>query len=187
MKTLLTLFVLFFSSLVVADDISDFEIEGMSIGDSLLTYFSESKIQTNFYPNSKKFAGTMHLIDTGVYDTVRIHYKMDKKFIIHGIGGLIFYMNNIDSCYEKENEIINSLESKFPSAKKYIQGKQKHDADPTGKSIYTLTEFSFENGSITIQCTDWSKSITSELGWHDYLGYTINTNEFINWLSNEAY
>ena len=28
-----------------ADDISDFEIEGMSIGDSLLDYFSESKIK----------------------------------------------------------------------------------------------------------------------------------------------
>ena len=28
-----------------ADDISDFEIEGMSVGDSLLDYFSESKIK----------------------------------------------------------------------------------------------------------------------------------------------
>ena len=46
MKILLTLFVLLFSSSVVAEDISDFEIEGMSIGDSLLDYFSEKKIIT---------------------------------------------------------------------------------------------------------------------------------------------
>ena len=44
MKILLTLFVLFFSSSVVAEDISDFQIEGMSIGDSLLDYLSEEKI-----------------------------------------------------------------------------------------------------------------------------------------------
>ena len=46
MKILLTLFVLFFSSLVFADDISDFQIEGISIGDSLLDYMSEEKIKT---------------------------------------------------------------------------------------------------------------------------------------------
>jgi len=45
MKTLLTLFVLLFSSSVLADDISDFEIEGMSIGDCLLDYFSEEEIK----------------------------------------------------------------------------------------------------------------------------------------------
>ena len=47
MKTLLTLFVLLFSSLVFADDIRDFQIEGMSIGDSLLDYFTEQKIKNN--------------------------------------------------------------------------------------------------------------------------------------------
>ena len=47
MKTFLTLFVLLFSSSVVAEDISDFQIEGMSIGDSLLDYFSEKKIRNN--------------------------------------------------------------------------------------------------------------------------------------------
>ena len=47
MKTFLTFFFLFFSSTVMADDISDFQIEGMSIGDSLLDYFSEEKINKN--------------------------------------------------------------------------------------------------------------------------------------------
>ena len=47
MKILLTLFVLLFSSSVVAEDISDFQIEGMSVGDSLLDYFSEQQIINN--------------------------------------------------------------------------------------------------------------------------------------------
>ena len=46
MRILLSLLVLIFSfqSFVKADDISEFEIEGMSIGDSLLDYFSEEDI-----------------------------------------------------------------------------------------------------------------------------------------------
>ena len=44
MKILLTLFVILFSSSVVADDISDFQIEGMSIGDSALDYFTINEL-----------------------------------------------------------------------------------------------------------------------------------------------
>ena len=69
MKIILILFVLFFSTSVFApmatkskftsfkertsertsneDIISDFQIEGMSIGDSLLQYFSRKEIQNN--------------------------------------------------------------------------------------------------------------------------------------------
>ena len=45
MKILLTLFVLFFSSSVFAEDISDFQIEGISVGESLLDYMSEEEIK----------------------------------------------------------------------------------------------------------------------------------------------
>ena len=51
MKTLLTFFVLLFSSSVFAEDISDFEIEGISIGDSLLDYFSEKEIKESLDAN----------------------------------------------------------------------------------------------------------------------------------------
>ena len=46
MKTFLTFFILLFSSSVIAEDISDFQIEGMSIGDSLLDYMTEETIKT---------------------------------------------------------------------------------------------------------------------------------------------
>ena len=58
MKILLTLFVLLFSSSVLAEDISDFQIEGMSIGDSLLDYLTKNEIEeskSDFYPNSKEY------------------------------------------------------------------------------------------------------------------------------------
>ena len=64
MKTPLTIFVLFFSSSLIADDISDFEIEGMSVGDSLLEIVSKDhileqfKLTSNYYKhlnNPNKF------------------------------------------------------------------------------------------------------------------------------------
>ena len=45
MKIFLTLFFLLFSFSLVAEDISDFKIEGISIGDSLLDYMSEEEIK----------------------------------------------------------------------------------------------------------------------------------------------
>ena len=40
----LILLIIGFQSLTNADDIKDFEIEGISIGDSLLDYYSEDEI-----------------------------------------------------------------------------------------------------------------------------------------------
>ena len=47
MKKILIILVLLFSSQVFSEDISNFQIEGMSIGDSLLDYFSEDVIISN--------------------------------------------------------------------------------------------------------------------------------------------
>ena len=185
----LYLFLIFFTLQTPsqADDIRDFQIEGMSVGDSLLDYFSESEIQKYFYPKSKKFARTYHEINDGIYEGVRIHYKTkDKKFIIHALSGMISYANNVEACYTKEKEIIKELESQFPSARKKAFGTLIHKSDPTGESIYTLTAFYFDNGAITLECTDWSKSITSKRGWDDYLGVMIDSNEFVDWLRDEA-
>ena len=46
MKALFIIFILFFSSSVVAEDISDFQIEGISVGDSLLDHYSEKEIMS---------------------------------------------------------------------------------------------------------------------------------------------
>ena len=59
MKVFLSVLILIFSlqSWTKADDISDFEIEGMSVGDSLLKFANEEKIRLSIsnqkYPNDK--------------------------------------------------------------------------------------------------------------------------------------
>ena len=67
MRVFLSILLLIFSiqAFAKADDISEFEIEGMSIGDSLLehdktigvTVEDLKSFKLAYYPNSKKFAG----------------------------------------------------------------------------------------------------------------------------------
>ena len=63
MKKLIMIFILVlsFHSSIKADDIKDFEIEGMSIGDSLLDYFTLNEIEAhkmlNYYKHIKKNPG----------------------------------------------------------------------------------------------------------------------------------
>ena len=72
-----------------ADDISDFQIEGMSIGDSALDYYSESKIKANkknFYKN-KKISVTEIEINSESYDAIQIHFwSNDKTYKIISIS-----------------------------------------------------------------------------------------------------
>ena len=65
MRVFIAVLVLIFSfqSWTKADDIRDFEIEGMSIGDSLLDYFSEEEIK-----RSER------------YDNTNTNWKSDKMF-----------------------------------------------------------------------------------------------------------
>ena len=120
MKALLTLFFLFFSSSVLAEDISDFEIEGMSIGDSLLDYMSEEKIlknQTNYFQhleNTFSMSAFKNLFNSNLYDWIQIGYLADdKKFKIHVIDGVIDYRNNIEDCFDDIKKIKEEISSDF--------------------------------------------------------------------------
>ena len=81
MKRLLLILILTlnFQTLTKADDIRDFEIEGMSIGDSLLNLFSEEELIEQFkgniynYPNSNRiFESSLPLLKSNIYDEIQV-------------------------------------------------------------------------------------------------------------------
>ena len=62
-----------------ANDIRDFQIEGMSIGDSALDYFNESRIKQTMrtdYPKSKKFSKKKFRMV--IFKTSRFHKALQK-------------------------------------------------------------------------------------------------------------
>ena len=93
---ILTVLIIFcLQSWTKAEDIRDFQIEGMSIEDSLLDFYKIDKINSApkaYYPNSKKQYLTEFSDNLKTYDVVAVHIKEnDKQFKITSIKGVIFY------------------------------------------------------------------------------------------------
>ena len=193
MRVFIAVLVLIFSfqSWTKADDIRDFQIEGMSIGDSALDYFSEKEIKDNTweYPNKKFYRVQNDRYDFfKIYDAIDLHYKSnDSKYIIHSISGILIYKNNIEKCYSKMDQIIKEINNTF--SKKVTMSdkftfKHSNPKNIDGKSIVTQVSFTFPNGDdIDIACYDYSKIHGSQ----DHLNFKIATKYFDDWLGNEAY
>ena len=120
MKRLLLILILTlsFQSWTKADDIRDFEIEGISIGDSLLDHFSEEFIETNAdsYSDGYKSKAFFDIeisdhTNFNTYEAVQIAVKNnDKKYIIYGIDGIKLYGDNIKQCLKDRKDIVEELE-----------------------------------------------------------------------------
>ena len=202
MKKLLLILILTlsFQSWTKADDISDFEIEGMSIGDSLLDYFSESEIkkfkQSNQYPASDKYIIVMFynpsfLAETDrfeIYERVQIDYrKNDKKYIIASVMGILPFENKIDDCYKKQKEIDKEMSILFSTAKR-LSGKDNKTFDPSGKSTAFVIEYLLSSGGVMqITCDDWSDEMTQQKNLPDMLGVSVMDKNYADFLYDEAY
>ena len=83
MRLFLALLVLIFNlqSLSKADDIRDFEIDGMSLGDNLLNYFTKNEIINNLaqYYNDNEYSVTELDSINPDYFLIQVHYKKEGK------------------------------------------------------------------------------------------------------------
>ena len=168
-----------------ADDISDFEIEGMSIGDSLLDFINYDKIKslkTSYASGSKKYIRYYEVKEVNTYESIDVYVlDNDNKFIIKSLTGTDEYVNNIEDCYPKKKKIVKSIESQLN-----IKGESYISNYDNNTSSSEVTDFILTNGSIRIWCTDYSKK-KEERGYADHLSVTASENQFLHWLDNEAY
>ena len=172
--------VLMWCNVSLSDDIRDFKIEGISIGDSLLDYFSKDEILDNthiFCENCRpqnKFSTVMLLELPSSFKThssIQFIIQNDKKYIIHGIEAVINYGDNIDGCYAKQIEIDKELSKIFEHRETETR---KIGEDKSGKSIaknihYWNTGHYSDNANN--YCTDWN----SEMKMPNYFTVSIMT------------
>ena len=197
MKRLLLIFILTFSfqSLTKAGDISEFEIEGMSVGDSLLDFLqkwdlTEEQIKNSpktIYPGSKKFYGIKIIRKSDKYDNFGFLLKEnDKKYIIYILRGKKVFANDLENCKKYKKKVVDNFKDllKNIDSDDYIY-KYKHDE---GKSVSYITDYTFKDGSgIRVYCDNWSTITEDERSWEDSLNVEINSAEGINWINTEAY
>jgi len=194
MKKTLVILVLLFSSSVVAEDISDFQIEGMSVGDSALDYFNEKYINNKgkiTYPSSDKFYGititdNTNDISFNTYEKVKLHFKKnDNNYTIVSVSGLILYPNNFQNCRKEQKKIVNEIKDAFNFTN--LKNTEDNFGGKGGKSIAYITTFRVFNDTIRIWCTNWDKKNKNTKNWTDSLNVGVSTKEILDWLSNEAY
>ncbi len=188
MKILLTLFVLLFSSSVVADDIRDFQIEGMSLGDSVMDHLPGRDVVNNINYQYSHLGDKFHVStfyqykNFKKYDEISLIIKQDSEeilFPIYGISGLIYYEKNIENCYAEKDKIVAELQEILKDAK--VEGPTilTHPGDATGKSKYEENKFHFDGGFARVTCYDMSDSMQIM----DAMAIDIFYQEVDDWLS----
>ena len=193
MKIFLAVLVLIFNLQfsIKADNIEDFQIMEMSIGDSLLSYYNEEEIlNTNimYYPNSKKFYQVAFLVESNLYDALNINLKKnDKKYNIYAIKGVKDYDNKLAQCLKHKTNVIKDV---INILKNTNENKGETNWDGYyGKSISYQSSFKINNGSIFINCIKWDKknNTVKSSQWVDTFNVEVSSNEWRDWLNLEAY
>ena len=158
-----------------SDDIRDFQIEGVSIGDSMLDFMDEEQIKKEIrseyayhYKNSV-FVVIGDVFDQSVktYESLSVTIKpADPKYIIYGVRGKIKYPNELKKCLEKKREVIMSVKNLFKNLKMDKVDAVKHGYD--AESLVYANEFYFPNDDqIRIFCVNWSAKTEAKQNWSD--------------------
>ncbi len=189
MLRIIIIFIVFFNlqSLSKAEDIRDFEIEGFSLGVSLLEYFSKDEIDNNIDNDSYDYTD-QKFVQVNIYDGKFNDYEVmqftvkrnDKKYIIHSIAGGIFY-SDFNKCLKKQKKISNDVLQFFKDADKLLNDKGIMPGDNTGKSYAISDVFFINGGSMSVRCFNWSNKMEKEKNYTDNLRVGIRTEEFNNW------
>ena len=174
-----------------AEDIRDFTIEGISIGDSLLDYYSlekQKKMKTVFDEKTNLVSIIISDPSFEIYDQVQVIFiKKNQKIL--SIEGLVHH-DKYEFCLSRKSLVINDILKLFPNKKKYevIDEKEKtHPVDKSGKSKTDTIYFDFKSGdNAKVGCVDYSKEFEKK-GREDHLQIAVYKSEYRFFIANEAY
>ena len=170
---------------------SSINIDGISLNDSMLDFFSLSEIKEAIrdskitYPNSDKFYDVPFESSDEEFDSITVSFKKnDNKYKVYHLDGLKF-CDTQRECKKIYNDQVNAIRKLMPNAKEdeydFIYPKS---TDPSGKSIAYVIDFLLASkDTIRVYNIDWS----SNVDYGDNVRLAISSNEFLDFLFNDAY
>ena len=196
LSTYLFLLLFSFSAPSFADDIRDFQIEGMSIGSSALDYFSEEQIKSSrmyTYKSDKYYSVDLWDDNLKNFKAIQGHFKKnDNQYKFHGISGALTFglsgvenINTEKECVRHMRIIEKDIDNLFSNAKKQNQDYVGNDLDPKAMTFEVI--YLLEDGEIWMQCVKWSKKYKEEGNFYDNLRLTILNKQFTIWMDTKAY
>ena len=194
MRVFIAVLVLIFSfqSWTKADDIRDFEIEGMSIGDSLLDHFNQKEINEalknpSYYKN-KKFVEVFLNYKSSEFDLLQVAFKPnDKKFIIDKIMLIKDFSDEIEKCKKYKKKLIGES-SDFLNDSERSDVNKKSILDPTGNTFRYMSTFYYSKGGFfNFVCADYGQEMFDEHGWFDNFTVSVGSDRMSKFLQGDAY
>ena len=192
MKKLLLILFLSISQITSADELSDFEVLGMSIGDSLLDFMPEvdifygieQHINTNRYSNRKEPHKFLEIEvpkqEHYLYDgaTVFIKNTIPRDYTIYGLRGYRYYIEDFDACIKRRNQIVGILTNFFPDA------ETGSGVNKDNKSISDTFSIGYpaKNRMIDVFCTDLEETYRLENKFNEGLSFIVRNKEFSDWV-----
>lgn len=185
------IFIFNFQSLTMSKELKNLEIEGISIGDDLLDFFSEAEIIEesfspklyNYLKEPKKFTIVEFVYHPKLlsYESLQVIYKNTSgEYIVYAVIGKIYFKDNIEDCYSLRDNILKDIELdlniNFNEPKITL-----HPSDKNKKSKVSQSAFWLNNGDVIIaECYDWSE----EMKYYDNLKINMFSNEANLWITN---
>ena len=186
LSTYLFLLLFSFQTSSWSNDIQDFEVEGFSIGDSLLNYFTKEQIEKNFkdwYSGMPfRYFEFIGLKSLEKFDNIGFFIKKgDKNYKILSITALILCLEDIKDCYKSRDEIDKQLSVMYKNEKRIKKIEKYKDNDggtgTNSKTIQIIYTFGSGDG-IVLEIRDWG--IDSDFG--DNTAIHLDTKQMRDWL-----
>ncbi len=192
LKIFLICFSIFIFGCEQKEYVKDFKVEGISVGDSLLTYFSEEhilefqrkvdikgnpiNIEDNIYIDS-----SFDNFQFETYQSLQAYYKVnDKDYTILTIGGAIFYGEDKQKCMNKLFEVRDILKEQYKTPKITENLNQVPYESDMGDTLYNDISFIFENNEmIMISCNDFDNELLNVQDYFDLQIYSAEITEYM--------
>ena len=174
-----------------AENISDFQIGGLSLNDSLLNTFTEKEIKkakrkTGF--KSKKYSMYAFFGDFNPYDHLVIYTeRKDKSYIIKSVAGFMKFEKNWEGCLKEQEAVSNQVQELFSNTKKTVK-EFAHPNDKTGNSFEKDVIFALNTGEeIGSACQNWGKKYKDQRKKKDTIQVFMDTKEYAAWLRSQGH
>tara|TARA_A100001015_G_C14967209_1_gene703493 strand:- start:348 stop:935 length:588 start_codon:yes stop_codon:yes gene_type:complete len=194
MKNFLFFLILFLSYQfsTQADEIKEFEIEGISLYESALSHFSVDELKEDTVKNysSNKYTTSNIYDGLNVYDYIQISYKTnDSKYIVQDISAAKNIKYN--KCLNQLDKVENDISSMYEDSSKISNDGRltyDHPADKSGQTKVTDVAWYFDDGHVIVaQCYNWNSKFGKKNNFKDSLTIAISSEDIDKWFSSEAY
>tara|TARA_B100001057_G_scaffold480052_1_gene552449 strand:- start:559 stop:1134 length:576 start_codon:yes stop_codon:yes gene_type:complete len=183
-KIILIFFLIFNLNFIhsFANDINEIELDGMSLGDSLLNFYSKEEIKDNkinYFPDERQYFVIFYNKNLSRFDDMEIYLKTnDKNYTMRSINAGL-YPKSLKECIEIKDKIKAEISSALNL--KFIDASYNHNYY-TNSFIKGDVSY-MDGGFISLDCMFFDEKDKKKFpNLVDNLSVTLTLDEINKWI-----